>query len=446
VTRVLISCAPPASPCQLPEDEVKILMKELDPDDSGLIFYGVFSRTLRAQRAVIKLLDKAAREAREAEERGEVVPADAPMLKAGLLSGAWEASSRREARAESRADGKADGKGKSKTSKGDSSSKGKDSCQRSRSSKNRKGRQEDSDDDDDESADTSGASSTSSSSDSDSEEHFFRRARREKKKKKKAKKKEKKRKEKKKQQEKEEQQKQQLQQQQMAADMAVARMAGSIYAPMPHMPPHPYHQPQQLPSYHPQHPYHQAPYQNHPPHPQDDHHYDDFHDEGHDDQGWSGPAAHPHDTSARGRAAASPPSAQAHPSNDEPRFVKPQPSADFSAEKFFLDPKIPRGLKKLWRQVEAYIDKRHGLDGAKLVQIFREFDANGNGVLSADELRGQLARVGLRFNDEDFELFLAEVDTNGDGMIEYAEFQDAVLGHHHVKMPSTGQRAVRALT
>ena len=424
---------------QLPEDEVKILMKELDPDDSGLIFYGVFSRTLRAQRAVIKLLDKAAREVREAEERGEVVPADAPMLKAGLLSGAWEASSRREARADARADGK---------------SKKKSMKEEGKSAKNRKSRQVDSEDDD-ESADTSSSSVSSSSSDSDSEEHFFRRARREKKKKKKVKKKEKKRKEKKKQLEKEQQQKQQMQQQQMAADMAVARMAGSIYAPMSHMPPnpyqeqqqqqHPYHphqNPYQQPPYNPQYPY-QPQYQNHPPNQQQRDPYGGDPEE--DDQFWSG-FANP--SAEEGGAASSPPGQRASPSPEQQAQppLKPQPSADFAAEKFFLDPTIPRGLKKLWRQVEAYIDKRHGLDGAKLVQMFREFDANGNGVLSAEELRAQLARVGLRFNDDDFDMFLAEVDTNQDGMIEYSEFQEAVLGHHHVKMPSTGQRAVRALT
>jgi Ca2+-binding EF-hand superfamily protein len=57
-----------------------------------------------------------------------------------------------------------------------------------------------------------------------------------------------------------------------------------------------------------------------------------------------------------------------------------------------------------------------------------------------------MARVGLRFSDVDFALFLAEVDANGDGVVEYSEFQAAVLGHHGVKMAATGQRATRALT
>ena len=45
--------------------------------------------------------------------------------------------------------------------------------------------------------------------------------------------------------------------------------------------------------------------------------------------------------------------------------------------KFFMDTSVPVGLKRLWRQIESYVDKRHDMDGAKLARMFREFDADG---------------------------------------------------------------------
>ena len=52
--------------------------------------------------------------------------------------------------------------------------------------------------------------------------------------------------------------------------------------------------------------------------------------------------------------------------------------------------------------------------------------------------------MGISFTDKDFELFMADVDLNGDGVIEYSEFAAGVLGHHTAKMPD-GVKVDKAL-
>eukprot|EP00614_Pseudopedinella_elastica_P003730 CAMPEP_0172606178 /NCGR_PEP_ID=MMETSP1068-20121228/26369_1 /TAXON_ID=35684 /ORGANISM="Pseudopedinella elastica, Strain CCMP716" /LENGTH=507 /DNA_ID=CAMNT_0013408813 /DNA_START=10 /DNA_END=1535 /DNA_ORIENTATION=- len=120
--------------------------------------------------------------------------------------------------------------------------------------------------------------------------------------------------------------------------------------------------------------------------------------------------------------------------------------ADFdSVAQWFRDPGVPRGLKRLWRQIETYVDARHELDGAKLVTMFREFDRSGRGALEPSMLRSALVRAGVHFSDGDFALFMAEVDSNGDGLIQFSEFANSVLGHHETKMKTTKVPARRAL-
>ena len=53
---------------------------------------------------------------------------------------------------------------------------------------------------------------------------------------------------------------------------------------------------------------------------------------------------------------------------------------------------------------------------------FREFDTNGNGVLSADELTALLARLEISVERRYIQAILAKFDRNGNGVVEFDEF------------------------
>ena len=55
--------------------------------------------------------------------------------------------------------------------------------------------------------------------------------------------------------------------------------------------------------------------------------------------------------------------------------------------------------------------------------LFRGIDHNGDGKLSKDELRSALRSAGLAVPNSKLDAFFAEVDTNGDGHISFAEWR-----------------------
>jgi calmodulin len=57
---------------------------------------------------------------------------------------------------------------------------------------------------------------------------------------------------------------------------------------------------------------------------------------------------------------------------------------------------------------------------------FQVFDANGDGTISADEIKAVMREMGEQVTDEDMSLVLGDMDENGDGMIDYHEFSKAV--------------------
>ncbi|KAJ4848324.1 Polcalcin Ole e 3 [Turnera subulata] len=62
-----------------------------------------------------------------------------------------------------------------------------------------------------------------------------------------------------------------------------------------------------------------------------------------------------------------------------------------------------------------------GLEKAELDRIFKRFDLNGDGKISATELGDCLKTLGS-VTPEEVKRMMAEIDTDGDGYISYDEF------------------------
>jgi len=77
--------------------------------------------------------------------------------------------------------------------------------------------------------------------------------------------------------------------------------------------------------------------------------------------------------------------------------------------------------------------------------MFREFDKDKDGCLSAVELKEGLHGVGIKINSRDFGLLLKDIDISGDGKIQFGEFSVSVLENGAKYMKKTGQRADKAL-
>lgn len=67
--------------------------------------------------------------------------------------------------------------------------------------------------------------------------------------------------------------------------------------------------------------------------------------------------------------------------------------------------------------------------GLRIVQTFREYDANGDGSITRDELaRALVALSPETFDDEKVDVLLKAFDSDGDGVIGYEEFIDFLTG------------------
>ncbi|GMN44172.1 hypothetical protein TIFTF001_013373 [Ficus carica] len=59
---------------------------------------------------------------------------------------------------------------------------------------------------------------------------------------------------------------------------------------------------------------------------------------------------------------------------------------------------------------------------AELREIFRSFDGNGDGSLTAEELGSMLRSLGLSPSPEQVEALIRQADGNGNGLVEFSEF------------------------
>lgn len=63
--------------------------------------------------------------------------------------------------------------------------------------------------------------------------------------------------------------------------------------------------------------------------------------------------------------------------------------------------------------------KDSGDESEELKEAFRVFDKDGNGFISASELRHVMTNLGERLTDEEVDDMIKEADTDGDGQVNY---------------------------
>ena len=63
----------------------------------------------------------------------------------------------------------------------------------------------------------------------------------------------------------------------------------------------------------------------------------------------------------------------------------------------------------------------------ELIEAFKVFDRDGNGLISADELLNVMTSLGENATMEEIEELIKESDYDGDGFINYEEFVKLIL-------------------
>ena len=65
----------------------------------------------------------------------------------------------------------------------------------------------------------------------------------------------------------------------------------------------------------------------------------------------------------------------------------------------------------------------------EIKEAFKVFDKDGNGFISAAELRHIMTNLGEKLTDEEVDEMIREADVDGDGQITYDEFVDMMMSN-----------------
>jgi calmodulin len=63
----------------------------------------------------------------------------------------------------------------------------------------------------------------------------------------------------------------------------------------------------------------------------------------------------------------------------------------------------------------------------EILEAFKLFDKDGNGFISAAELRHVMTNLGEVITDEEVDELIREADIDGDGQINYEEFAKVMM-------------------
>merc|ERR1711998_11300 len=78
-----------------------------------------------------------------------------------------------------------------------------------------------------------------------------------------------------------------------------------------------------------------------------------------------------------------------------------------------------------------------------LRDTFMQLDANGDGLLTAAELKEGLTKSGLKEIPPDLQQIMQDIDSDGSGVIDYTEFLAATLDKKHYMQESAVWDAFR---
>ncbi|KAK8657969.1 hypothetical protein V6N13_036186 [Hibiscus sabdariffa] len=75
---------------------------------------------------------------------------------------------------------------------------------------------------------------------------------------------------------------------------------------------------------------------------------------------------------------------------------------------------------------ELMLEEKSTYSEEQLKLLFKVFDMDGNGFITAAELAHSMGKLGHALTVEELSEMITEADTNGDGMISFEEFSHAI--------------------